>query len=630
MCGITGFVDYTKKSSRDLLISMTDSILHRGPDSSNYFFKVENTFSIGFGHRRLSIIDLTTFADQPMYFRDLTIVYNGEIYNYKELKKDLESLNHTFTTNSDTEVILHAFEEWGKDCVNKFIGMFAIVIYCKQTEKIYMFRDRVGVKPLFYYQNESSLIFGSELKTLMQNPNFEKKIKINSVASFMQYGCVPSPHTIFENTQKIKPGHIIEYDIHSKKINESCYWDVADFYSLPKLNISLEEAKEKTINLFKSAFNYRMVSDVPVGVFLSGGYDSSCVAALLSENFKNLNTFTIGFENRSRDEAPEAKKIANFLKTNHKELYCTEKELLDLIDNLPFYYDEPFGDSSAIPTILVSKLAKENVTVVLSADGGDELFAGYYKYNDFIKIKRKIDRIPKRITTSVSSVLNSISAKKIPFLNSKYNFENRYEKIRDILKEKSDESILNALNQQFTNNQVRGLFNQKFEIQSIILNSSKKYPKGLSFILAIDYQTYLNDDILQKVDRATMSVGLEGREPFLDHRIVEFVAQLPDNFKYRNGEKKFLLKEIVHDYIPKELMERPKKGFAIPLGDWLSNELKEKVDKYVNKSKIEEQNIFKWEEIEKIKSSFYKGKRENEMKLWYILMFQMWYERWMQ
>ncbi|MES2588762.1 MAG: asparagine synthase (glutamine-hydrolyzing) [Bacteroidota bacterium] len=629
MCGISGYVDYGSNISSEILEKMTNIMSHRGPDGFDTYIHTSDSFCIGLGHRRLSIIELSDGGKQPMHFNNISITFNGEIYNFKEIKQELIELGHQFNSNSDTEVILHAYKEWGIKAINRFIGMFAFVIFDAKLNKLFLVRDRAGVKPLFFYKQNNLLLFASELKAFHENPFFEKKIDLNSVAMFMQYGNVPSPFTIFQNTFKVKAGYYIEIDLNSKESKEICYWDVSHFYSLPKLNISLSEAKIRTTELLKSAFNYRMVADVPIGIFLSGGYDSSCVTAILKEEFENLNTFTIGFQDKFRDEAPEAKKIADYLGTNHTELYCTEKELLDLIDDLPFYYDEPFGDSSAIPTILVSKLAKNHVTVALSADGGDELFAGYYKYQDFFKIKSKLDKIPKFILKFSYRILNIIPPHRIPFFKNKYNFKNRYEKLKNILKNPSNESILDTLNQQFTDKQVVKLFNHTIKLQPIFFNKQSSYSSPLSYALSADYQTYMNDDILQKVDRASMSVSLEGREPFIDHRIVEFVAQLPDEYKFNNGTKKYLLKEIVHDYIPKDLMERPKKGFAIPLVDWLKNDLKEKVEEYINEENITSQNIFNWEEINKIKEEFYQGKSEHDMKLWYILMFQMWYKKWM-
>lgn len=633
MCGISGFIDFNKNSSINDLQKMTDSLLHRGPDASGNEFFVNNTCNIALGHRRLSIIDLSETGKQPMNFNHLWIVFNGEIYNYSEIKNELIKLDHQFISNSDTEVILHAFAEWGIACIKKFIGMFAFVIYDTQKEEIFCVRDRAGVKPFFYYWNNGLFLFASELKAFHQHPQFKKEINLDAVAAFMQYGNVPTPHCIFNHCYKLKPGHFLKFDILNSTFNISKYWDVYDSYNKPKLEIPFNEAKQETEKLLKSAFNYRMIADVPVGVFLSGGYDSACVTALLQkDNSKKLKTYTIAVPDIGLNEAPYAKDVAKHLETDHHEFECTQKDALELITDLPFYYDEPFGDSSAIPTTLVCKMARKEVTVALSADAGDEIFAGYNRYDYLMKYGKSINAIPSFLRQGMSNVMNLISADSIPVLKNKYNFHNRYEKLKSILKDSSSKNMMMSLSQQFNDNQISDLFVNKVHTLDTLYQSDallKRYYSPLSYMMAIDYQTYLLDDILQKVDRASMSVSLEGREPFLDHRIIEWAAQLPDNYKYNNGNKKYILKEIVHQFIPKELMDRPKMGFAIPIENWLSVDLKDKVFYYLDSKKISHQGIFNAQAIEKLKSDFYSGKKEYTLKIWYLLMFQMWYEKWM-
>jgi asparagine synthase (glutamine-hydrolysing) len=633
MCGISGFIDFNKNSSINDLQKMTNSLLHRGPDASGNEFFVNDICNIALGHRRLSIIDLSETGKQPMRFENLWIVFNGEIYNYTEIKKELIKLNHCFIGNSDTEVILHAFAEWGIACVEKLIGMFAFVIYDTQKNEIFCVRDRAGVKPFFYYWNNGLFLFASELKAFHQHPQFKKEINLDSVAAFMQYGNVPTPHCIFNHCYKLKPGHFLKFDILNSTFSISKYWDVYDSYNKPKLEIPFNEAKQETEKILKSAFNYRMVADVPVGVFLSGGYDSACVAALLQkDNSTKLKTYTIAVPDIGLNEAPYAKDVAKNLGTDHHEFECTHKEALELITDLPFYYDEPFGDSSAIPTTLVCKMARQEVTVALSADAGDEIFAGYNRYDYLMKYGKSINAIPSFLRQGMSNVMNLISADSIPVLKNKYNFHNRYEKLKSILKDSSSKNLMMSLSQQYNDNQISDLFVNKVQTLDTLYQSDallKKYYSPLSYMMAIDYQTYLLDDILQKVDRASMSVSLEGREPFLDHRIIEWAAQLPDRYKYNKGIKKHILKEIVHQYIPKELMDRPKMGFAIPIENWLSVDLKDKVYYYLDSKKLSHQGIFNTQSIEKLKSDFYSGKKEYALKIWYLLMFQMWYEKWM-
>jgi asparagine synthase (glutamine-hydrolysing) len=633
MCGISGFVDFNKKTDRPILEKMNRMLAHRGPDGEGYGIYNKDKATIGLGHRRLSIIDLSTGGSQPQTFNNLHITYNGEIYNYAEVKKVLEEKGHQFISHSDTEVILHAFKEWGKNCLQHFIGMFAFVIYDEVNNNIFACRDRAGVKPFFYYWKNNLFLFASELKAILQHPSFEKEINLDAAAAYMQYGYVPTPHCIFNNTYKLKPGNFLQLSIDKINLQTTQYWNVYDAYNKPVLKIDLPEAIEETEKLLTNAFEYRMVSDVPVGVFLSGGYDSSCVTALLQKGHTDkIKTFTIGVPDAGLNEAPYAKEIAQHLGTDHTEYYCTQKEALEIVPELPFFYDEPFADSSAIPTTLVSKIAREKVTVALSADAGDEIFAGYNRYDYLMKYGKTIQSMPSFVRKSLASVMNIIPASSIPYLNKKYLFSSRYEKLKSLFNNPSEQNILMSLTQQMNQNDIEKLFKKTTHIVSTAFDSkelNKDNFSTLAYMMAIDYQTYLLDDILQKVDRAGMSVALEGREPFLDHRVIEWAAQLPMEFKYNNGNKKFIIKEIVHKYIPKEMIDRPKMGFGIPIADWLQKELKPFVDQYFDEKFIQHQNIFNFEEVTRIKKSFYEGKIERAEKIWYILMFQMWYDKWM-
>ena len=640
MCGITGYIDFKKNTSQGELEKMSHVLTHRGPDAFGLEVLEMENYQIGLGHRRLSIIDLSEGGKQPMSFKSYWICFNGEIYNYIELQKELINLGHEFKTSSDTEVILHAYDQWGKNCLDKFIGMFAFTIMDTKLNKFFCARDRAGVKPFFYYFKDGLFLFSSELKSFHEHKRFEKKLNISSVGAFMQYGNVPSPNCIFDFCFKLKPGHYIELTLnHQDDLNQlfpknqKAYWNVYDSYNKPKLNLSFEEAKKKTEEILIDACNYRMVSDVPVGVFLSGGYDSASVTALLQKDRSDkLKTFTISVPDIGLDEAPYAKEIASYLGTNHTEINCTHKEAINLIGDLPFYYDEPFADSSAIPTTLVSLAARKHVTVALSADAGDEVFAGYNRYDYIQRYGEKINRIPTFIGMALAFGMENISSNYIPFLRNKYNFHNRYEKVKGVLKNPSEEQIMLSLSQQFTDEQIQNLFRMDVEVLQTAYHStelSSEHYSSLSYMMAVDYQTYLVDDILQKVDRATMTASLEGREPYLDHRLIEWAAQLPDHYKYHQGEKKYILKEILHQYIPKKMMDRPKMGFAIPIAEWLLTDLKDLVQEYVDLNKIERHGIFEVSYVEDIKKKFYSGKKEYDVKLWYLLMFQMWYEKWM-
>lgn len=636
MCGITGFIDLSKQSSIEDIQAMTDSMVHRGPDGGAIEFFKKDNYTIGLGHRRLAIIDITNAANQPMKFEEYWITFNGEIYNFQEIKNDLIKLGHQFSTNSDTEVILHSYKQWGNRFVNKLIGMFAIVIYDEIKEQFLCLRDRAGVKPFFYYVNENLFLYSSELKAFHQHPRFKKKINKNAVAAYMQYGNIPTPHCIFENTFKLKPGYSLTVSLKTKgeiQFSEDQYWSVYTSYNLPKEDVSFQEAKKITEDLLLSACEYRMVADVPVGVFLSGGYDSTCVTTLLQKNRSTpLKTYTIGVPDIGLNESEYAKQTAKILGTDHTEVMCTEKEVLDEIKKLPYFYDEPFADSSALPTTLVSRIARKDVTVALSADAGDELFAGYNRYDYMLKYRQKLSSIPSVLRTTVASLMDIIPAESIPVLKNRYNFHNRYEKMKGVLRNPDEHSIMLSLSQQFTSSQIKELFIDKIDELDTYYNSeelSKDTFSSLAYMQAIDYQTYLLDDILQKVDRATMTVSLEGREPFLDHRVIEWASRLPDSYKYHHGEKKYILKEIVHQYIPREKMDRPKMGFGIPIADWLMKDLKPYVEEYISEEKIRKQGILNWNKVSEIKSRFLNGKKELDYKIWYLLMFQMWYDEWM-
>ncbi|MNK33129.1 Asparagine synthetase [glutamine-hydrolyzing] 1 [compost metagenome] len=630
MCGIAGFIDFNGASSEEDLNNMTHSLEHRGPDGFGTFIQGTSGYKIGLGHRRLSILELSELGKQPMNWNQFTIVFNGEIYNFQEIKSELEKAGHTFISESDTEMILHAYSEWGAKCLDRFIGMFAFVIFDSQKEEVFIARDRAGVKPLFLYQKNGLFLFASELKAFHQHPDFDKKINIQAVQAYLQYGSVPTPHCIFENCSKLQPGHYIKTSLTDFKCDPVQYWNVYDYYNKPKLEISPQEAKTETERLLKSACEYRMVSDVPVGVFLSGGYDSTCVTALLQKDRSEaLRTFTISVPDIGLNEAPYAKEIADRLQTNHTETECTAKDAIDLIAELPYFYDEPFADSSAIPTTLVSKIAKQHVTVALSADGGDEVFAGYNRYEMILKYGQKLNKIPGFARKSMAGVMELVPANAIPVLKNKYNFAQRYEKTKSILRNTSDQNIMLSVSQLFTEDQINTICTRKFEKLSSYFDSKElKNYSPLAFAQAMDYQTYLLDDILQKVDRASMAVSLESREPLLDHRIIEYAAQLPDDLKFRDGSKKWLLKEIVHDYIPKQVMDRPKMGFAIPIESWLKHELRDLVETYLSEKKILETGLFNWPEINQLKQSFFEGRKEFGVKIWYLLSYMMWYERW--
>jgi asparagine synthase (glutamine-hydrolysing) len=527
MCGITGYIDFQRKTTTDVLQKMTDSLEHRGPDGSGIWEYQHDHFSLGFGHRRLAIIELSELGAQPMHWQDYTIVFNGEIYNFREIRSELETLGHQFQSDSDTEMILHAYQQWGHACLNRFIGMFAIVIFNRNTHELFIARDRAGIKPLFVYEHNGLVLFASELKAFHEHPRFTKQLSIPAVHAFMQFGSVPTPHCIFKHCIKVEPGHYVETRIGEQfKFKQQPYWSVYTWYNLPKLDCSEQEAKVESEKLLVSACNYRMVADVPVGVFLSGGYDSTAVTALLQKDrTERLRTYTIAVPDIGLNEAAYSKRTAEILGTQHTEYTCTAQEAIELIADLPYYYDEPFADSSAIPTTLVSKIARKEVTVALSADAGDEVFGGYNRYEMILKYGQQLNKIPSFARKGLASVMDWIPASSIPVLREKYNFAQRYEKTKSILSDTSSRNILLSLSKLFTDEQIRELVKDPFmPLSTYYDNQELSEESPLSFAMAMDYKTYLLDDILQKVDRASMSVSLESREPLLDHRLLEYVA----------------------------------------------------------------------------------------------------------
>jgi asparagine synthase (glutamine-hydrolysing) len=631
MCGIAGFVDFNRNTGIDVLRRMTDAMLHRGPDDGGHEVYEAPGVAIGFGQRRLSILDLSPLGHQPMHFGDLIVNFNGEIYNFKEIRKELEEKGYSFTSWSDTEVILKGYHCWGLGVLDKFIGMFAIALYDKRKEQVILIRDRAGVKPLYYYWNKDILLFGSELKALYQHASFEKKIDVNSAALFLQFSYIPAPHTIFHHTYKLLPGHILTLDLRTKGQELTKYWDVFDAYNKPKLEISDEEAIGHTDKLLKSAYEYRMVADVPVGIFLSGGYDSSSVAALLQTGrTERLKTFTIGFNENEFNEAPEAKKIANYLGTDHTEWYLTAKEAGSVLSRLPEIYDEPFADNSTVPTVLVSQLAREQVKVALSADGGDEIFGGYNKFN---QAARFTSQMPPFLQSMVSGTMSLINPEYIPFFKDKYNFTTRYEKMRLIWKSHDPIQAVKYISQYITEKEVASFLGQPFEKYHTFFEDGARLEHNdgvVNRLLAVDYKTFLADNNLVKVDRATMSVSLEGREPMLDQRVIEFVAQLPSSFKIRGGVNKWLLKQVVHKYIPRELMERPKMPFIAPLMVWFREDLKEQLRYYLSEKCLAVSGVFAPAPIVQLRDEYLAGKKVNYQKLWQVLIFQLWYDRWIE
>jgi asparagine synthase (glutamine-hydrolysing) len=631
MCGIAGFIDFSKKASLPVLKDMTDALLHRGPDDGGYEVYEHPNALIGLGQRRLSILDLSSGGHQPMHYKQYTMIFNGEVYNFKEIRRELELQGYNFTSSSDTEVLIKGYDCWKEKVVDRCIGMFAFVIYDKEEQQVIFCRDRAGVKPLYYYWHNNVLLFASELKSFSRFPGFEKKIDVNSVSLFLQYSYIPAPYTVFEHTHKLKPGHFMHLSLTNKALTTSEYWSVLEAYRQPLTNMYEGDIIRHTKELMESAYRYRMVADVPVGVFLSGGYDSSSVAAILqASSGSRLKTFTIGYKEAAFDESKEARRIAQHLGTDHTEWIVGPDDAKDILEHLPEVYDEPFADNSTVPTTLVSKLAAKQVKVVLSADGGDELFAGYNKFNQSLQYT---ERFPKSLQGMVSRVMNMVDPASIPYFNKQYNFASRYEKMKLIWASGKSQQALKYISQYITESEAANYlggasstYKTNFDMNGELNNINDP----LNRLLSVDYKTFLVDNNLVKVDRATMSVGIEGREPMLDHRLVEFLAKVPAHIKVKNKVNKYILKEIVHQYIPKTLMDRPKRPFIAPLTHWFRDELKEQMEYYLSPARLKQTGIFDPSHIETLKQNYFNGGKVSHQKLWNILVFQLWYSRWME
>ena len=631
MCGLVGFVNHQQQDN--VLGAMLEVLAYRGPDDSGVLInRIADNF-VHMGQNRLSIQDTSKKGHQPFVSNcgNYVLVFNGEVYNFKAIRVELEASGQSFISGSDTEVILYAFKHWGIACLDKFIGMFAFAVLDKQQQQLTLVRDRAGVKPLYYFVKDNIFAFASELKSFHQLPSFAKKLNKSVLPYYFQFGYIPAPHTIFHNTHKLLPGHYLQYDLTDNSYEICKYWDVADHYQKDRFDFNESKIITDLEELMSDALNLRMVSDVPVGVFLSGGYDSSLVTALLAKDrSRKLHTFTIGFENKKYNEAEHAKAIARHLNTEHTEYYVTNQDMLDKIASLSYHYDEPFADSSAIPTMIVAELAKKDVTVALSADGGDESFCGYSKYFMLKRFESAFNNPIKK--ASIKTLLNIFDEKQAERFNGclpkKYqatNIQDKFMKFKRAIGSQSLSAMFcNASSyvdgddvSQFLNIEV-DLFN-KFEF-----NNSLSFMDNM---MLVDYKSFMVDDVLTKVDRATMSVSLEGREPLLDHRIIEFMARVPLGVKYKNKQGKYLARKILYKYIPQDMIDKPKAGFQIPLVDWMLSDLKPLVDKHLDVSQLDTE-IFNSTEVLKIKQAFYAGDYVKVNILWFILMFQMWREQW--
>ncbi len=608
MCGINGFYSHKFFFKEQQLVPMADALQHRGPEASGYFWDG----ICGLGHRRLKILDLSTHANQPMHSQDgrFVIAFNGEVYNYRELTKQLEV---ALGTSSDTEVILELFAKERQKFVYHLNGMFAIAVYDKQAHELFLFRDRIGIKPIYYYWDGENFAFASELKSLLTLSQIQKELNPEAVADFLHLGYVPHPKSIYKNIYKMPAGAWIR--LSAAGLQQEKYWDLSekiyDQATQNKLTLlnQEEDAKKQLKKLLQSSIEYRLISDVPLGVFLSGGIDSSLVSALASEaSAQPLRTFSIGFEEARFNEAEYAKQVAAHLGTQHQEFTVSIQEAKKLIPQLGGMYDEPFADSSAIPTYLVSKLAKQSVTVALGGDGGDELFFGYGMYQWAKRLSKPSARAFRK---PIAGALGLMKA-------------DRYQKAKHLFAYPSEPELLSHIFSQ--EQQFFGRKELRMILQNPALSAAYQTPtlkRNLSPMekqAFFDLNYYLPDDLLTKVDRASMQHALELRVPLLDHRIIEFAINLHPNLKLKNGESKYLLKQVLYDYAPKSLFDRPKQGFSIPLVDWLQNDLSFLVDEFLNPQIIEHYGIVKSKPVQEMIKKFKKGNSFYYQRVWSLIV----------
>jgi len=667
MCGIAGFFDFTRSVEKNelnqIVHRMGDRLTHRGPDNSGVW--IDEKVGIAFTHRRLSIIDISSAGHQPMVSHDgrYVITFNGEIYNFLKLRKELEQENISWHGHSDTEVFLSAISQWGiKKALQKSVGMFAFALWDKKNQELTLARDRLGEKPLYYGYIGNSLVFASELKAIRVHPKFSSEIDRTVIPLYLRHNYIPTPYSIYKEIYKLTPGcyltiqdkgAIYPFPVnrcenkYSHKYSPIPYWSLQEVTQQglnEPFSGSVEEAAEILEHLLSKSIQEQMIADVPIGAFLSGGIDSSTVVALMQVNsHQPVRTFSIGFHENNYNEAKYAKEVAQHLGTHHTELYVTADEAISVIPQLPILYDEPFADSSQIPTYLLSKLTRNHVTVSLSGDGGDELFCGYSRYFSGYRLWNIIKQMPSFLRIIISKTLLSLPESVLDlsffwlsYLLKMYGNHDRkagynLHRVAEVIGVKNSIEFY----QQSMSHWKKPL--------SILTTGSDKQPliepeyiynqnnhpikNMLRQMMLIDSFSYLPDDILVKVDRASMAVSLESRIPLLDHRIVEFAASLPPEINYQKGVGKKVLRHILYRHVPKQLVERPKMGFGIPLDNWLRKKpLRDWAESLLEKSRLQQEGYFCAESIQKKWQEHLSGKRNWHYELWDILMFQAWLE----
>ena len=643
MCGITGFVA-KQDGMHEIINSMRSAIKHRGPDSAGSW--VDENIGIALGHQRLAIQDLSEAGHQPMRSpsSQFLITFNGEIYNHFEIRESLQKSSNTpiaWNGHSDTETLVTAFDYIGiEKTLSIAKGMFALAVWDEKSQLLTLARDRLGEKPLFYGFLKNNLVFGSELKAIRKFPDFNNKISKEGLVSFFKYNYIPAPASIYENVYKLQPGHIIQFNLSigiKKTEKQKPYWSYSELIKLAKDNqfTNVHEAHQSLEESLENSVRSQTISDVPLGAFLSGGVDSSLIVALMQKNsITPTKTFTIGFNEDDHNEAPYALAVANHLGTDHQEMIIDEKDALNAILQMPEIYDEPFADSSQIPTYLVSKMTKEHVTVALSGDGADELLGGYNRYTHTPSIWSKISLLPFPLRKILAQPFLLLSPAAYDAIGSKIFSKNQipqlgskiHKMVDRINRVNSLEELAMDLAAIWTNPNllVKGMEESHYDGHNSLSSDFNFMDSEIAQMMAVDTLTYLPDDILCKVDRAAMSVSLETRAPFLDIEFIETAARVPMHMKIHNKKGKIPLRAILSKYVPDHLIDRPKSGFSIPIGEWLRGPLRTWAESLLDESSINNRGLLNFEPINNMWLEHLSGERDWTPRLWGILMLQTW------
>lgn len=642
MCGIAGLWDrggMAAERLHALTDAMTRSLAHRGPDGSGIWTDPEA--GVGLGHRRLSILDLSAAGAQPMASADdrFVVTYNGEIFNSPDLRRELETRGSKFRSTSDTEVMLAAFVTWGvEQALQRMVGMFAFALWDRTESTLTLVRDRVGKKPLFWARNGSTVAFGSELKALTHSPASGRELNHDAIAAYLRFSYIPSPLCIFTNVQKVAPGELVRLRSDGS-VERKIYWNLrgiaAAGLASPR-SIDLREAADETDRLLRVSVQQRMLSDVPLGAFLSGGIDSSLIAALMqAQSSQPVHTFSIGFSEKQYDESGYAAAVARHLGTDHTEAIVTPQQALDVIPKLPEWYDEPFSDSSQIPTHLVSAMARRHVTVALSGDGGDEIAAGYVRHFEVMRWWPRLRHLPAHLRALLGSMIRAIPVQSwdavgalLPQARRPAHPGDKAHKFTALLDAANPDQVYRALVSQWPD--PKRVLLDRAEPKYLLDDNNllNEMPSVVGRMQYLDMATYLPDDILCKVDRASMAVALEVRCPLLDHRVIEFFWTLPRSLLLGDGRGKLVLRELLSRYVPPHLFERSKMGFGVPIGAWLCGPLRDWAEELIDEGRLRREGIFDPKPIREAWQQHLSQRHNHQYRLWNILMFQAWRERW--